>query len=103
MKIKLAEALLRRKELQAKVDQLKTVQTNGLFEVRVTRKQAHEGIDDVIANIPKLSVAEVTAAYDFHAKRLRKVDACIQQANWNTEIEVDDTDMADYEAPKGIK
>jgi len=98
MEIKLAEALLRRKELQEKVDQLRTVQTNGLFEVRVTRKQVHEGIDDVLANIPKLSIAEVTAAYDFHAKRLRRVDASIQQANWNTVINIDDTDMDDYKA-----
>jgi len=98
MKIKLAEALLRRKELQEKVDQLRTVQATGLFEVRVTRKQVHEGIDDVIANVPRLSIGEVTAAYDFHAKRLRRVDAAIQQANWNTIIEVDDTDMDDYRA-----
>jgi len=96
MKIKLAEALLRRKELQEKVDQLRQIKTDGLFEVKVTRKAAHEGIDDVIAQVPKVGIDQVTDAYDYHSKRLRLVDAAIQQANWNTEIEVDDKVMADY-------
>ena len=96
MKIKLAEALLRRKELQEKVDQLRQIKNDGLFEVKVTRTPAHEGIDDVIAQVPKIGIDQVTDAYDYHAKRLRLVDAAIQQANWNTEIEVEDKVMADY-------
>lgn len=102
MKIKLAEALLRRKELNDKVAQLKPLLTpqnsKELFEVKVTRKQVHEGIDDVIAAVPKLTSSEVTAAYDWHARQLRMVDAAIQQANWNTEITVDDNVMQDYKA-----
>lgn len=95
-KIKLAEALLRRKELQAKVDVLQKINQKDLFEVRVERKQAHEGIDDVIAKVPKLEANQVTAEYDYHARRLRLIDAAIQQANWTCEIEVEDTVMADY-------
>jgi hypothetical protein len=98
MKITLAEALLRRKELQLKVNQLSTIKEEGLFEVRSTRKPAHEGIDDVIAKVPKVSIAEVTEAFDFHSKRLRQIDALIQRANWETELEVEDTVMADYKA-----
>ncbi len=98
MKIKLAEALLRRKELQEKVDQLRQINKEELYEVKTGRKAAHEGIDDIIAQVPKVSITEVTAAFDWHARRLRIVDAMIQQANWNTEIDVDQTVMDDYKA-----
>lgn len=97
VKVKLATALLRRKELQGKVDQLSRVQKEGLFEVKVTRRAVHEGIDDIIAEVPKITMSQVTAAYDWHAKRLRLVDAAIQHANWTTEIVVDTDIMADYE------
>ncbi len=95
--IKLAEALLRRKELQEKVDVLRHIKTENLFEVKVQRRQVHEGIDDVIAQVPKLTAAEVTQEFDWHARQLRLVDAAIQQANWTTEIEVNDTVMKDFE------
>ena len=96
MKIKLAEALLRRKELQAKVGVLQGFNHKELFEVKVQRKAVHEGIDDVIAQVPKLEANQVTAEYDYHARRLRLIDAAIQQANWTHEIDVDATVMADY-------
>jgi hypothetical protein len=86
--MKLAEALLRRKELQGKVDRIKALREQDLFETRVTRKQVHEGIDDVIAAIPKLELNQVTTEYDHYAKILRMIDSSIQQANWNTDIEV---------------
>lgn len=94
--MKLAEALLRRKELQGKVDRIKAIQAADIYEVKVTRKAAHEGIDDVIAKVPKLSLAEVTKEYDHYAKRLRLVDAAIQQANWTTDIIVDNSVNADF-------
>ena len=94
--MKLAEALLRRKELQGKVDRIKVIQQQDIYEVKVTRRAAHEGIDDIIANIPRLSLAEVTKEYDHYAKRLRLVDAAIQQANWTTDIIVDDSVNADF-------
>ena len=37
MKVKLAEALLRRKELQGKVDILKQIQNKDLFEIKAMR------------------------------------------------------------------
>jgi hypothetical protein len=101
MAVKLAEALLRRKELQGKVDQLKGILAKGqqLFEVKVTRKAAHEGIDDVIAQVPKLSASQVTAEHDHYARRLRLIDAAIQQANWTTELPaIDPSVMEDYKA-----
>lgn len=99
MKIKLAEALLRRKELQEKVECLRPIQQARLFEIKVTRKPAHEGVDDVVAQVPKISFEQVTHAFDWHAKALRRVDAAIQQANWVTEVDIDETVMADYVDP----
>lgn len=96
MKIKLAEALLRRKELQSKVDVLKQIQDKALFEVKAQRKQVTDNIDDIVAMVPKLTASQVTAEYDWHARQLRLVDAAIQQANWTCEIEVQDTVMADF-------
>jgi len=94
--MKLAEALLRRKELQGKVDRIKGIAEKDIFEVKVQRRLAHEGIDDVIAQIPKLSLAEVNQEYDFYAKRLRLIDAAIQQANWTTDIEIDESVCKDF-------
>jgi len=98
MKVKLAEALLRRKELQGKVDALKQIQDKNLFEVKAQRKQVTDSIDDIVAMVPKLTASQVTAEYDWHARQLRLVDAAIQQANWTCEIEVQETVMADFEA-----
>lgn len=98
MKVKLAEALLRRKELQGKVDVLKQIQDKNLFEVKAQRKQVTDSIDDIVAMVPKLTASQVTAEHDWHARQLRLVDAAIQQANWTCEIDVQDTVMADFEA-----
>lgn len=97
MKIKLAEALLRRKELQGKVDVLKHIQDKDLYEVKVRRQSVSDNIDEVVAQVPKLTASQVTAEYDWHARQLRLVDAAIQQANWMTDIDVNDTVMADFQ------
>jgi hypothetical protein len=102
MKVKLAEALLRRKELNEKVAQLKPINVNGLFEVKASRKNVTENIDDVIVKVPKITLGQVAAGYDWYAKQLRLVDAAIQQANWSTEIEVGGC-MDDYTEPNMTK
>jgi hypothetical protein len=96
MKVKLAEALLRRKELQGKVDILKLIKDKDLFEVKARRQLVADGIDDLIAQIPKLTASQVTQEHDWHARQLRLVDAAIQQANWTCEIEVHDESMNDF-------
>jgi hypothetical protein len=98
MEIKLAEALLRRKELAGKVQALLQLKNAQVFEVKTTRKAVHEGIDDIIAQVPKLTAGQVTAEFDWHARQLRLVDAAIQQANWTTNIAVDESVMSDYKA-----
>jgi hypothetical protein len=85
----LAEALLRRKELNEKVSRIAVVKDKDIYEVKTGRKKAHEGIDDIIAQVPKLELSQVTREYDHYAKRLRLIDAAIQQAHWTTELEVD--------------
>lgn len=95
-KIKLAEALLRRKELQGKVDTLKQIKDKDIFEVKYQRKAVNDTIDDIVAQVPKLTASQVTAEFDFYARQLRLVDAAIQQANWTVEVEVGDTVMGDF-------
>jgi hypothetical protein len=99
MKVKLAEALLRRKELNGKVEQLKKINVEGLFEVKATRRNVTENVDDVIVKVPKITLAQVSAGHDWYAKQLRLIDAAIQQANWVTEIEVGNDVMKDFVEP----
>lgn len=97
MNIKLAEALLRRKELQGKVDILKQIQEKALFEVKAQRRQVTDSLDDIVAQVPKLRASQVTSEFDWHARQLRLIDAAIQQANWTTELFIDDSVMSDYQ------
>lgn len=97
MQIKLAEALLRRKELQAKVEVLKKFKdTQVYYEIRANRVKVNEGLDELNANYPKMTASQVTQEYDFAARQLRLIDACIQQTNWTAEITVDSMVMDDY-------
>ncbi len=99
MKIKLAEALLRRKELNDKVAQLKQIDVKGLFEVKAKRVKVTDDIDDVVATVPKIKLSQVAAGYDYFAKQLRLIDAAIQQANWVTEVEVPEDILKDFSEP----
>jgi hypothetical protein len=97
MEIKLAEALLRRKELKDKVDILKKFKENQVYyEVRGQRVKVTEGLEDINANYPKMTASQVTAEFDWHARQLRIIDAVIQQANWSTVLKVEDTVMGDF-------
>ena len=99
MKIKLAEALLRRKELQEKVDRLRPINSKDLFETKTGRSPVSEGFNDIIAEVSKISFQQFTHCFDTHARALREVDAMIQQANWTCEVDVPNTAMADYVDP----
>ena len=99
MRLKLAEALLRRKELQGKVDKLKAIQDKDFFEIRHARKAVNDSWDDITLQVPLMTASQVTAEYDWHARQLRLVDAAIQQANWTTELEIEDSVTGDYPAP----
>lgn len=97
MDIKLAEALLRRKELAEKLNVLRHFKDNHAFyEVRGQRVKVTEGLEDINVNYPKLDASQVTAEFDYVAKQLRLVDALIQQANWTTILSVDPMVMEAY-------
>lgn len=101
-KRKLAELLLRRKELQQKVEQLRNMKDKDFFRVRVDRRKVSDSIDEIVAQVPLMTAQQVRHEYDWNARQLRLVDAAIQQANWTTEVEIEESVMADYEAPDGI-
>lgn len=100
MQVKLAEALLRRKELNGKVEVLKKIKESDCFEVVAQRRSVADGIDDIVAKVPKLTASQVTREYDWAARQLRLVDAAIQQANWTCDIDVNGSVMADYKEPE---
>ncbi len=87
--MKLAEALLLRKELQSKVDRLKAIDTKEMFATRTARSACTDGFNDLIAEVSQIKFQQFTHCYDWHAKQLRLVDAAIQQANWTVDIDAD--------------
>ena len=89
MKMKLAEALLLRKELQTKVDRLKQIDSESIYQTQTGRGKVEDGHQELIAKVAKVSFQQLTHCYDWHAKQLRLVDAVIQQANWTTEVDGD--------------
>lgn len=99
MQVKLAEALLRRKELQQKVEILKKIKDNNLYyEIKGQRVKITDGLDEITAAFPKLTLSQVTEEYDWHARQLRLIDAAIQHANWSFEVSVDHSVMEDFKA-----
>ena len=98
--MKLADALLRRKELQQKVDQIRQIKDKDLFEFRFERKQINENLDDIKAQVPKCELNQVTKEYDYYANKLRLIDGAIQQLNWTTDIAVDSMVWKDYAEAK---
>jgi hypothetical protein len=91
--MKIAQALLLRKQLEKKVNQLEPIKAmgeQGIFATKVSRVNVSEQVDEVSIQVPKMTLSEVTAEYDKYASSLRKLDASIQKANW--EFDVDFTD-----------
>lgn len=99
MEVKLAEALLRRKELAEKLNIVRQIKdTQLIYQVRNKRIQVTEQIESLDVDFPKLTLSQVMAEYDFVAKQLRLVDALIQQANWTTVLNVDPMVMDSFKA-----
>ncbi len=94
--MKLADALLRRKELQQKVDQIRKIKETDVYDVKMQRRQITDSVDDIVAQVPKLELNQVTKEFDYYANKLRLIDAAIQQLNWTTDIKVDDKVWIDY-------
>lgn len=89
--MRVAEALVMRKHLEAKVKQLEPIYMDGqkgLFEMRTERKKISDEVDEVKIQVPKVTLKEVTAEYDKYSKALRQLDTAIQAANWVNEVDV---------------
>lgn len=98
--VKLAEALLRRKELEGKVKLLASIKQNMLVDTIVKRVKVSEGFDDMQIMYNRLSPSEVTAEFDYYSRQLRLCDAAIQQANWTVQVPDANTDfMQDFKRP----
>jgi len=95
--VKLAEALLRRKELNEKVKQIANIKDKDLFEVKARRTNVTESLDDIVAQVPKVTLSQVTKEYDYYAKQLRIIDGLIQRANWETDVDVPSGAMDNFE------
>ena len=96
VKIKLADALLRRKELHTKVEQLKTLKAQNFFENVVKRVDINASLSEVTGHVAKCQAAQITHEFDTYASFERIVDAAIQQANWSTDVEVPADVMKSY-------
>lgn len=96
--MKIAEALVLRKHLEAKVKQLEPIKLqgdNGLFELRSERRNIGENVDEVKFQVPKVELKDVTKEYDKYSKALRELDTAIQKANWQFDVDVTlDKDVA---------
>jgi len=89
--MKVAEALLLRKNYEQKLGRLEIFKNSDLYEVKTFRKQIKEGeIEEVTTQIPKLSLAEVMEEYNTLSKKIRQLDASIQKANWDNSVELPD-------------
>lgn len=89
--MKVAEALVLRKHLEAKVKQLEPLYLQGekgLFELKTERVNISDTVDEVKLQVPKVALADVTAEYDKYSKALRQLDTAIQQANWLNNVDV---------------
>lgn len=96
MEMSLSDALLRRKELAAKVGVLKILQATlaqdeqsrrpQLTTPTIVRQPRHEGVDEVTVSVPTIEKEQVDKELNWHSSRMRKVDRAVQKANANTPV-----------------
>jgi len=88
--MKIAEGLLLRKQLEAKVKQLEPIKElgeRGVLELKTQRININETTDEIKMQVPKIKLAEITKEYDHYATQLRKLDASLQKANWEFDLD----------------
>jgi len=87
--MKIAELLIYRKTVVAKVAQLTPIKhfgDNGAFDTKVLRKNISDSVDEVSIQTPRVTLSDLTESYDHFAAELRRIDTAIQKANWETEV-----------------
>ncbi len=100
--ITLAEALLRRKELESLIKRLDPVRPSDLFTTRLKRVKITDDLDEVTAQIPRIKAEQIDQYHNWLARQLRFCDAAIQRANWDTTIKVKASVVSDFES-KGFE
>ena len=88
--MKIAEGLLLRKQLEAKVKQLEPLKLqgeNGVYDTKVQRKNISDSVDEVTMSVPKVKLEDITKTYDMYATQLRLLDTSIQKANWQFDLD----------------
>lgn len=101
--MKIAQALLLRKQLEKKVVQLepiKQIGDQGLFETKIKRVNVTDATDEVTITTPRTTLEDVTATFDKYSSALRKLDASIQKANWEFDVDFTDKENPFEEKPK---
>jgi hypothetical protein len=101
--VKIAEALLLRKQLEQKVEQLRPIKLRGdegMFETKVERRKVSEDVDEATIMVPRVNLSDITKQYDHYATELRKIDASIQRANWEFDVSYTETPPPKDEHPK---
>lgn len=95
--MKIAEGLLLRKQLEAKVKQLEPLKLNGesgVYRDEVQRVKISEEIDEARIKVARIDIKSVTKEYDHYSSELRKLDAAIQAANWKFELDYKESKKA---------
>ena len=93
--MKVAQGLLLRKQLEKKVNQLEPIKQmgdQGILQTKVKRINVTDETDQLEITVPRITLAEMTKEYDKYATALRKLDAAIQQANWQYDLEFSDAE-----------
>lgn len=94
--MKIAEALLLRKQLEAKVKQLEPLKIqgeNGVYETKVSRRNVTENVDEITAQVARVELKSITKEYDHYATQLRKIDTAIQKANWQFDVDFEEAEI----------
>lgn len=93
--MKIAQALLLRKQLERKIDQLEPIRQmgeDGVLQTKVRRINVTDETDQLEITVPRVTLSEITIEYDKYATALRKLDASIQQANWQFDVDFSDNE-----------
>lgn len=101
--VKLAELLVRRKELEDRIRRAPAphnfrVSAEELFQEISERVPIADGLGDLVTKVKRKAPSELKPfqVVDTLQRKLREVDACIQKTNWDTQVEVSKTVLDNF-------
>lgn len=100
--VKLAELLVRRKDLDQQLHRADTLRTGAddLFKVVSERLEISKGLGDIVEKVDRKHPHQLKPfqSYDALQTKLRKVDALIQKTNWDTLVKAPVTVLTNFSA-----